>query len=37
MSPAPPPPRARLRYDRVLIAVLVLGGITAGIIYFVTK
>jgi hypothetical protein len=33
----PPPPRGRLRYDRLLIAVIVVGGIAAGIIYYVTK
>jgi hypothetical protein len=37
MSPSPPPPKGRLRYDRVLIAVVLLGGIAAAIIYFVTK
>jgi len=33
----PPTPQKKLRMDRVIIALVLLGGIAAGIIYLVTK
>jgi hypothetical protein len=33
----PPPPQKKLRWDRIIIALVLLGGLAAGAIYLVTK
>jgi hypothetical protein len=33
----PPPPQKKLRWDRIIIALILLGGLAAGGIYLVTK
>ena len=33
----PPPPQKKLRWDRIIIALILLGGLAPGGIYLVTK
>jgi hypothetical protein len=33
----PPPPQKKLRWDRIIIALILLGGLVGAGIYFVTK